>query len=147
MKIRLRQVDGVHFVATTDSGHEVHVDGSAEIGGRDLGARPMETVLVGLGGCSAIDVLAILRKARQPVAGCELEITAERADTIPAVFTRIHVQYRLAGDGLAEHKVRRAVSLSMDKYCSVTRMLEKTAEITYDFELVPAPPARPGGAA
>ncbi len=127
MKVQINLNDGVHFTATTESGHELAMDGSADIGGHDKGARPMEVVLSGLGGCSAIDVMTILKKSRQQVSKCEIEITAERADTIPRVFTKIHLFYRVGGKNLESKKVARAVSLSMEKYCSVTRMLEKTA--------------------
>jgi putative redox protein len=137
MKVQVKRNNAVHFTAVTESGHRVEMDGSAEIGGRDNGARPMEVVLAGLGGCSAIDVMTILEKSRQAVSNCEIEINAERADTIPRVFTKIHLFYRVTGNQLETKKVARAISLSMEKYCSVTRMLEKSAMITSDFEIVP----------
>ncbi len=112
------------------------MDGSAEVGGQNLGARPMEVVLAGLGGCSAIDVMSILKKSRQHASHCEIEITANRADTLPAVFTRIHLLYRISGQQLDQKKVQRAISLSMDKYCSVTRMLEKTAAMSFGVEII-----------
>ena len=136
MQVKLARVNGVNFVATTDSGHKIEMDGSEADGGSDLGARPMEVVLSGLGGCSAIDVMLILQKSRQSVSNCEIEISAERADTIPKVFTRIHIHYIVSGDNLDPKKVGHAVNLSMEKYCSVTRMLESTAEITADFVIV-----------
>ncbi len=105
-------------------------------GGKDLGARPMEVVLSGLGGCSAIDVMLILKQSRQSVSNCEIEITANRADTIPKVFTDIQIHYILTGIDMDSKKVDRAVKLSMEKYCSVTRMLEPTVRITADFEIV-----------
>jgi len=135
MKVGLKQVDKVNFVAVTDSGHEISMDGASDIGGANRGARPMEVVLSGLGGCSAIDVMLILEKSRQAVDNCEIEITAERADSIPKVFTKIHIRYIVHGTDLDAKKVGRAVKLSLEKYCSVTRMLEKTAEITADFEI------------
>ena len=136
MKIRLTRNENVHFTAVTESGHTVELDGSAAIGGENKGGRPMEMVLAGLGGCSAIDVMSTLKKSRQQVTDCVIDIDAERADAIPAVFTRIHVQYTLSGNNLDPKKVDRAVTLSMEKYCSVTRMLEKTATITHDFKIV-----------
>ena len=135
MKVTLQRNDGVHFTATTESGHNIELDGSEAVGGRERGARPMETVLAGLGGCTAIDVMSTLGKSRQEVIDCVIDIDAERADSIPAVFTRIHLHYTLVGNGLDPKKVARAVSLSAEKYCSVTRMLEKTAVITHDFEI------------
>ena len=135
MKVTLRRNTGVHFTAVTESGHSIELDGSEVIGGQEKGARPMETVLAGLGGCTAIDVMSTLGKSRQDVADCLIEISAERADSIPAVFTRIHMHYTLVGNDLDPKKVARAVSLSAEKYCSVTRMLEKTAVITHDFEI------------
>lgn len=136
MKVILNKAKGVNFIASTESGHEINMDGSDTIGGENKGARPMETVLAGLGGCSAMDVMSILKKSRQEVTDCQIEIDAERADAIPAVFIRIHMHYRIHGSGLDQRKVDRAISLSMEKYCSVTRMLEKTAEITSSFEIV-----------
>lgn len=136
MKIQVNQNDGMNFIALTESGHQIAMDGAAEVGGENKGARPMEVVLAGLGGCSAIDVMLILNKARQDVRGCEIEITAERADTLPKVFTKIHLFYRVSGKQLLHGKVARAVSLSMEKYCSVTKMLEKTAAMSFAFEII-----------
>jgi putative redox protein len=137
MKVQVTRNNAVHFTAVTESGHRVEMDGSSDIGGQDHGARPMEVVLAGLGGCSAIDVMTILEKSRQAVSNCEIEISAIRADTIPRVFTKIHLHYRVSGSQLESKKVARAISLSMEKYCSVTRMLEKSATISSDFEIVP----------
>ena len=137
MKVQVNRNTAVHFTAVTESGHRVEMDGSADIGGQDNGARPMEVVLAGLGGCSAIDVMTILEKSRQDVSNCEIDITAERADTIPRVFTNIHLFYRVRGKQLETKKVARAISLSMEKYCSVTRMLEKSAVFSSNFEIVP----------
>lgn len=111
------------------------MDGPPVSGGQDLGPRPMEMVLLGLGGCSAVDVVHILKKARQPLGGCEVEIEAERAETDPKVFTRIHMRFSLRGEGLSEKHVDRAVSLSTEKYCSVARMLASTAEITHEWRI------------
>ena len=120
-----------------DSGHAVIMDGSPEIGGRNLGMRPMELLLVGMGGCSSIDVVTILKKARQPITNCLAEISAERADAVPAVFTKIHVKFVVSGRGLKEKQVERAVKLSAEQYCSASLMLEKGGvEITHSFEIV-----------
>jgi len=135
VRVTLVHVGGMNFQAVGNNGRRVMMSAAAEAGGDDAGPRPMEMVLMGLGGCSGIDVLSILRKGRQRVSACEISIEAERADAVPAVFTRIHLRFRLRGERLNRNKVARAVSLSMEKYCSVTRMLEKTAAITHDFEI------------
>ena len=137
MKARIKWSEGVSFVAESGSGHTVVVDGAPEAGGRNIGMRPMELVLAGAAACTAFDVVWILRKARQPVTDCVVEAEAERAPVEPKVFTRIHLRYRVAGKDLDMHHVERAVKLSKDKYCSATLMLAKTAEITYEIELVP----------
>jgi len=124
------------FVAESESGHGVIIDSSPEVGGRNLGPRPMEMVLMGMGGCTAIDVVSILRKARQQVTDCVVELSAERAETVPKVFTEIHVHYVITGHKLSEKSVARAVSLSADKYCSVSRMLANSVEITHDYQIV-----------
>ena len=111
------------------------MDGPPDHGGRDLAARPMEMVLVGLGGCSAFDVVEILEKSRQNVKHCQIEIDAERADEIPAVFTKIHMHFILAGEGMKEKQVKRAVELSVEKYCSVVKMLRPDVEISYDYKM------------
>ncbi len=136
MKVRLKHFGAMSFEAVADSGHRVVVAGAAEIGGDNSGPRPMEMVLIGLGGCSGIDVMLILQKSRQRVVSCEIEIEAERADSIPQVFTRIHLHYLIGGENLDSRKVARAIALSMEKYCSVTRMLEKSVSITHGFEIV-----------
>ncbi|MDT8404976.1 OsmC family protein [Sulfuriflexus sp.] len=133
MKARVKWVEGVTFVGESGSGHAVVMDGPPEHGGRDLGIRPMEMLLLGMGGCTAFDVLHILKKARQPVTDCVVELEAERADTEPKVFTRIHAHFRLKGTGLKEDRVKRAVELSAEKYCSASIMLGATAEITHDY--------------
>ena len=136
MKARVTWQEHRTFVGESGSGHTVVMDGAPEHGGRNLAARPMEMLLLGMGGCSAYDVVGMLERARQPLARLELEIEAERADEIPQVFTRIHVLYRAFGQGLSEAQVRRAIDLSATKYCSVSRMLEQTVDISYDLELI-----------
>jgi len=138
MKARIQLVEGMTFVAESGSGHAVVVDGAPDIGGRDLGPRPMELVLMGTGSCSAIDVVHILRKARQAVAGCVVELEAERAAEDPKVFTRIRMHYIVSGKALAPAQVERAIKLSKEKYCSATIMLAKTAHITYEVDVVDA---------
>lgn len=123
------------FVGESGSGHAVVMDGPEEGGGRNLGVRPMEMLLLGMGGCTAYDVVHILRKARQDVNACWAEIDAERADAEPKVFTRIHVHFVVVGTELKPNHVERAVRLSAEKYCSASIMLGKTAEITHDFEI------------
>jgi len=136
MKARIKLVEGVTFVAESGSGHAVVVDGAPDIGGRDSGPRPMELVLMGTGACSAVDVMLILRKARQHVDDCVVELDAERATEDPKVFTRIHFRYVVTGHSVSATHVERAIRLSRDKYCSATAMLAKTAEVTFDYEIV-----------
>jgi len=136
MKARVKWLDNMSFVGESGSGHSVVMDGAPDSGGRNLAARPMEMVLIGMGGCTAFDVVMILQKSRQPIEDCIVEISAERADEIPKVFTKIHVHYIVKGSGLDESKVKKAIDLTAEKYCSVSVMLEKTAEITHDFEVV-----------
>jgi putative redox protein len=138
MKARIKWLDNVCLVGEADSGHAVVMDGSADIGGRNVGTRPMEMVLIGLGGCTAMDVLTILKKSRQNISDCEIEIEAERAASIPKVFTKIHLHFIVSGWNLEEKHVKRAVDLSAEKYCSVSKMLEKTADMTHDYEIVQA---------
>ena len=135
MRARVKWLDHMSFVGESGSGHSVVMDGAPEAGGRDLGVRPMEMLLLGLGGCASFDVVMILKKQRQNISNCEVEISAERADSEPKVFTKIHMQFLVEGEGLSEAKVQRAVSLSAEKYCSASKMLEKTAEITHGFEI------------
>ena len=127
---------GSTFEGVAGSGHRVTMDVAPEVGGRNLGLRPMEMVLLGLGGCTAIDVLHMLRKGRQPISDMRVELNAERADDVPKVFTRIHLHFVLTGAGLDPHKIERAINLSASKYCSASMMLNKTAEMTHDFEIV-----------
>ena len=135
MKARIIWLDGVAFVGESGSGHAVVMDGAPEGGGRNLGVRPMEMLLMGLGACSAFDVVEILRKGREKVDDCVVELDAERAPDPPKVFTRIHARFVVTGRGLDAGNVARAVELSMEKYCSATAMLGKTAEITHDTEI------------
>jgi putative redox protein len=129
---------GMTFVAETGSGHLITMDGAPDGGGRNLAPRPMETVLAGTGGCSAYDVVLILRRGRHDVRGCQVRLEAERAPADPKVFTRIHMHFTVSGRGVLPEAVQRAVQLSHDKYCSATRMLAETANITTSFELVEA---------
>lgn len=138
MKARIKWVEAVSFLGETGSGHAVLMDGPPEGGGRNLGPRPMELVLLGTGGCTTYDVIHILKKSRQDVHDCVVEIDAERADTDPKVFTRIHFHFVVTGKGLKHDSVKRAIDLSAEKYCSASIMLAKTAEITHDFEIVEA---------
>ncbi|HGG60859.1 MAG TPA: OsmC family protein [Gammaproteobacteria bacterium] len=127
------------FVGESGSGHSVVMDGPPESGGSNLGIRPMEMLLLGVGGCASFDVVHILKKARQPITDCEARLEAERAATEPKVFTRIHLHFIVTGKGLDEKRVERAIALSAEKYCSASIMLGKTARITHDFEIVEAP--------
>ena len=138
MKMRIKWVEGVSFLAQTESSHSILMDGAPEGGGHNLGPRPMETLLAGTGGCTAYDVVTILRKARQQVSDCVLEVDAQRATEDPKVFTRIHFHFIVSGRGLDPRHVERAIHLSAEKYCSASIMLGKTAEISHDFEIVDA---------
>ena len=135
MKCRIKWLDHMSFVGESGSGHSVVMDSAPEVGGRNLGVRPMEMLLLGLGGCTSFDVVSILHKSRQKISDCEVEVEAERADSVPKVFTRIHLHFIVSGRELDEAKVGKAISLSADKYCSASRILEKTAAITHDFEI------------
>ena len=136
MKARIKFVEKVTFLAESGTGHAMVIDGAPAEGGRNLGPRPMELLLMGLGGCTAFDVVLILRKGRQEVTDCVVEVEAERAATDPKVFTRIHMHYRIAGRSLAPAKVERAIALSAEKYCSASAIMSKTATITHDWEVV-----------
>ncbi|HRE17381.1 MAG TPA: OsmC family protein [Rhodocyclaceae bacterium] len=127
---------GMSFVAETGSGHIAIMDGAPEAGGRNLAPRPMELVLAGTGGCTAFDVVLILKRGRHAVTGCEVALSAERAETDPKIFTKVHFHYRVKGRNLKPDAVARAIDLSKEKYCSASIMLGKTAEITHDFEIV-----------
>ncbi len=136
MKCRIKWLDHMSFVGESGSGHSVVMDGAPDAGGRNLGVRPMEMLLLGLGGCTAFDVVSILHKSRQQMVACEVEIEAERAEDIPKVFTSIHLHFIVTGRDIDPDKVAKAIDLSADKYCSASRMLEKTATITHDLEIV-----------
>lgn len=133
MKAKVSWIGGAAFVGESPGGHRIIMDGPPEGGGRDLGPRPMETLLLAMGACSSYDVVSILKKARQTVCDCHVEISAERADTEPRVFTAIHLHFVVIGRALKEKQVERAISLSAEKYCSASIMLGKTASITHDF--------------
>ncbi len=136
MKTRVKWLDNMSFVGESASGHSVVMDGPPESGGRNMGVRPMEMLLLGLGGCSSFDVVMILQRAKQDLVDCEVEIDATRADTEPKVFTNIHMHFIVKGNNLSEKKVKRAIDLSAEKYCSASIMLGKTANVTHDFEIV-----------
>ncbi len=138
MKARIKWIEGRAFMGESGSGHALVMDGPPENGGRDLGIRPMEMVLLGLGGCTAFDVVHILEKARAPVSDCVVEVDAERSESVPKVFTRIHVHFIVSGDGLSDKQVARAVGLSAEKFCSVSLMLGKVVDISHDYEVIDA---------
>lgn len=136
MKARVKWLDNMSFVGESGSGHSVVMDGPPEAGGRDLGIRPMEMLLLGMGGCASFDVVSILKKTRQDVTHCEAHLSAERAETEPKVFTTINMHFVVTGNDLSESKVEKAVALSAEKYCSASIMLGKTAKITHSFEII-----------
>lgn len=136
MQARVKWVENMSFLGQTGSGHAVLMDAAKEGGGTDLGPRPMEMLLLGAGGCTSYDVVSILKKSRAHITDCAVEISAERADTEPQVFTHIHLHFIVSGHGIKPELVERAINLSAQKYCSATIMLGKTAQVTHDFELV-----------
>lgn len=138
MSIKVGWKGGKAFEATSSTGHKVIMDASKEVGGEDRGSRPMELLLMGLGGCSGIDVIMMLEKGKQAVKDCQMEVTSERADGVPAVYTKINLHFVVTGTDLNEKKVKRAVDLSAEKYCSVSKMLEKTAEMHHSYEIIEA---------
>ena len=135
-KIQWLSGSGMGFVAETGSGHLLTMDGAPDGGGRNLAPRPMETMLAGAGGCTAYDVVLILKRGRHEITGCELRVEADRAPTDPKVFTRIHMHFVVSGRNLSDAVVARAIALSLEKYCSATVMLGKTAEVTTSHEIV-----------
>lgn len=135
MKARVKWIEGMEFLAESGSGHGLVMDGAPEAGGRNMGARPMELLLMGTGGCTSIDVVSILRKSRQHVTGCHVELEAERAAEDPKVFTKIHMHFVVTGKAVKPEVVERAIKLSAEKYCSASIMLGQTAAITHDFEI------------
>lgn len=136
MKARIKWVEQVAFLGETESGHAVLMDGAPAAGGRNLGPRPMEMLLLGAGGCTSFDVIGILKKSRQAVSDCYVEIEAERADTDPKVFTKIHMHFVVTGKDIKPEVVEKAIKLSAEKYCSASIMLGATAAMTHDFEVV-----------
>lgn len=136
MQARVKWLDNMSFVGESGSGHSIVMDASPDVGGRDLGVRPLEMLLLGLGGCASIDVVMILQRSRQDIKDCTVQIAAERADTDPKVFTKIHLHFVVEGNNISPDRVQRAISLSAEKYCSASVMLGKTAEITHDFEVL-----------
>lgn len=136
MKATIELQDQVHFRAHAGSGAMIDMDGPEEFGGQGKGARPMETVLIGMGGCASFDVVHILRKRRLEVSSCTTELEAERAETDPKVFSKIHLHFKVSGEGLTDKAVAKAVELSAEKYCSASIMLAKTADITHSYEIV-----------
>lgn len=135
MEAKIKWIDQVKFKGESESGHDLLMDGPAESGGENQGMRPMELMLLGIGGCTSYDVVTILKKSRQAVKRCEAHVTAERANSIPKVFTKIHIRFEIDGDKLDEGMVERAINLSAQKYCSASIMLSKTVEITHDFTI------------
>jgi putative redox protein len=135
MEAKVKWVDGVMFVGETGSGHAIVIDGPADHGGRNMGVRPMELLLLGVGGCSSFDVVQILQKGRNDIVDCVCEVSAERVDAIPSVFSKIHLHFVVSGKDLKEAAVERAVKLSAEKYCSASIMLGKVVDITHDFEV------------
>ncbi|WP_373187231.1 OsmC family protein [Halopseudomonas sp.] len=137
MKAQIKWVDGAMFLGESGSGHTIVMDGPPEAGGRNMGVRPMETVLIGLGGCASYDVVSILKKSRQDIRDVQVSLEAERAESEPKVFTRIHVRFVVSGKQLKEAQVKRAVELSAEKYCSASIMLGRAGvEITHEYEIV-----------
>jgi len=136
MKARVKWVEQVSFLGESESGHAVLMDGAPAAGGRNLGPRPMEMLLLGPGGCTSFDVISILKKSRQAVTDCYVELNAERAEEDPKVFTKIHMHFVVKGKDIKPEVVERAIKLSAEKYCSASIMLGKTATVTHDFEIV-----------
>jgi len=136
MKARIKWVEQVSFLGETESGHAVLMDGAPAAGGRNLGPRPMEMLLLGAGGCTSFDVISILKKSRQAISDCYVELSAERAEEDPKVFTKIHMHFVVKGKDIKPDVVERAIKLSAEKYCSASIMLGQMADITHDFEVV-----------
>ncbi|RKZ87906.1 MAG: OsmC family protein [Gammaproteobacteria bacterium] len=136
MKARVKWIEDLMFLGESGSGHTVVMDGPKKLGGHDTAIRPMELLLLGMGGCTSFDMVQIMKKARQDIRDCVVEIDSERSDEIPQVFTKIHVHYKVTGKNLKETQVKRAVVLSTERYCSASIMLGKTAEITHDYEII-----------
>jgi putative redox protein len=145
MKASVKWVQDAMYLGESGSGHAVVMDGAPDAGGRNIGFRPMEMLLLGLGGCTAFDVVMILKRGREPVTDCVIDIEAQRAETEPKVFTKIAMRYRISGRALDPKKVERAVHLSADKYCSATAMLARTAQFSHEIELIDT--SQPGATA
>ncbi len=136
MQVKIKWVEDMMFMGQSGSGHAVVMDGPPALGGKNMGIRPMEMMLMGLGGCTAFDVMLILQRSRQQVTDCVAELSAERAETDPKVFTKIHIHFVITGTALKEKMVQRAVELSATKYCSASIMLAQSVEITHDYEII-----------
>jgi len=136
MKARIKWVEGMSFLGESGSGHTLLMDGSPEAGGRNLGIRPMEAILIGAGGCTSFDVILILKRSRAEVTDCVVEMDSERADTDPKVFTKIHMHFTVTGKAISPQVIERAIALSHEKYCSASIMMGKTADITTSFDVV-----------
>ena len=136
MKARVKWIEDVQFIGESGSQHSIIMDGPEDHGGHGTGMRPMELILLGLGGCTSFDVIEMLTKSRQKISDCVVEITAKRSEEIPKIFTDIHVHYIVTGDNLKENLVRRAIKLSAEKYCSASIMLGKAATITHDYDII-----------
>lgn len=138
MQSSVKWLGNVAFEAESGSGHKMIIDGPPEVGGNNQGPRPMELLLLGMGACSSVDVISILKKSRQGISGCLVELSAERAEEPPKIFTRIHLHFKITGSDLKEKSVQRAIQLSAEKYCSASIMLGAKATITHDFEIIGA---------
>lgn len=137
MQAKVKWIDGAMFVGESGSGHAVVMDGPEDHGGRNMGVRPMEMILLGLGGCASFDVVSILKKSRQDVTDCQAQLQAERAEGVPSPFTKIHIHFVVSGQGLKENQVERAVKLSAEKYCSASTMLESAGvDLSHSYEIV-----------
>ncbi len=135
-RAKIKLIEGMRFTGSADSGHEVVMDANASVGGGNTGSRPMELLLVGFGGCSGMDVISILRKKKQAVSNFELSVTGEKAEGHPHVYTTLHIEYEITGKDVSEEAVKRAIELSLGKYCSVGAMLGSTAEITHSYKII-----------
>ncbi len=136
MKARVKWVEDLLFLGESGTGHTLVMDGPEELGGHGTGMRPMELLLLGMGGCTSFDTIQMLKKARQDIHDCVVDVTSERSDEIPKIFTKIHVHYTITGKNVKESQVKRAIALSTEKYCSASLMLGKTAEISHDYEII-----------
>jgi len=136
MQATVKWIGDMMFVGESESGHTVVMDGPPDHGGRNMGVRPMEMILLGVGGCSCFDVVQILQKGRNDIITCKVELSAQRVDAIPSVFSKIHLHFIVSGHGLKEPAVKRAVELSAEKYCSATIMLGKSVDISHDYEVI-----------